>query len=154
MGFDFAAICGSHCRATLLGCIADTHLEAVEAAFLIPPAGIPDAIGRWPEQVLRSPNRFLLGINLALLLSGRLIETSAAMIALAPILVPVAIHLGIGPIPVGLPDGRHLRAERVACPARYRVQTIRANAAAPAVRCVRLPWWSSRGGPQSAKPAD
>ncbi len=71
-------------------------------AFLITRAGIPDAIGRWLEQVLQSPSMFLLGINLALFLIGMFIETSAAIIVLAPILVPVAMHFGIDPIHFGL----------------------------------------------------
>jgi len=45
---------------------------------------------------------FLLGINVALFLIGMFIETSAAIIVLAPILVPVAIHFGIDPIHFGL----------------------------------------------------
>ena len=71
-------------------------------AFLITRAGVPDAIGRWLEQVLQTPNMFLLGINVALFLIGMFIETSAAILVLAPILVPVAIHFGIDPIHFGL----------------------------------------------------
>jgi len=71
-------------------------------AFLITRAGIPDAIGRWLELVLETPHMFLLGINVALFLIGMFIETSAAIIVLAPILVPVAIHFGIDPIHFGL----------------------------------------------------
>ncbi len=71
-------------------------------AFLITRAGVPDAIGRWLEQVLQTPTMFLLGINLALFLIGMFIETSAAILVLAPILVPVAVHFGIDPIHFGL----------------------------------------------------
>ena len=71
-------------------------------AFLITRAGVPDAIGHWLEQVLRSPAMFLLGINVALFFIGMFIETSAAILVLAPILVPVAVHFGIDPIHFGL----------------------------------------------------
>ena len=71
-------------------------------AFLITRAGVPDAIGRWLEMVLQSPAMFLLGINAALFFIGMFIETSAAIIVLAPILVPVAMHFGIDPIHFGL----------------------------------------------------
>jgi tripartite ATP-independent transporter DctM subunit len=71
-------------------------------AFLITRAGVPDAIGHWLEQVLKTPNMFLLGINVALFLIGMFIETSAAILVLAPILVPVAVHFGIDPIHFGL----------------------------------------------------
>ena len=71
-------------------------------AFLITRAGVPDAIGRWLEAVLQSPALFLLGVNATLFVIGMFIETSAAIIVLAPILAPVAVHFGIDPIHFGL----------------------------------------------------
>ena len=71
-------------------------------AFLITRAGVPDAIGHWLQEVLKSPMLFLLGINAALFFIGMFIETSAAIIVLAPILAPVAIHFGIDPVHFGL----------------------------------------------------
>ena len=71
-------------------------------AFLITRAGVPEAIGRWLEEVLRSPAYFLLGVNAALFIIGMFIETSAAIIVLAPILAPVALHFGIDPVHFGL----------------------------------------------------
>ncbi|MDP3083008.1 MAG: TRAP transporter large permease [Rubrivivax sp.] len=71
-------------------------------AYLITRAGVPDAIGRWLVEVLQSPAMFLLGINAALFFIGMFIETSAAIIVLAPILAPVAMHFGIDPVHFGL----------------------------------------------------
>jgi tripartite ATP-independent transporter DctM subunit len=71
-------------------------------AFLITRAGVPEAIGHWLEEVLKSPAYFLLGVNVALFLIGMFIETSAAIIVLAPILAPVAMHFGIDPVHFGL----------------------------------------------------
>ena len=71
-------------------------------AFLITRAGVPDAIGVWLKHVLQTPALFLLGVNLALFIIGMFIETSAAIIVLAPILAPVAVHFGIDPIHFGL----------------------------------------------------
>ncbi len=71
-------------------------------AFLITRAGVPEAIGRYLEAVLQSPTLFLLGVNAALFVIGMFIETSAAIIVLAPILAPVAIHFGIDPVHFGL----------------------------------------------------
>ncbi len=71
-------------------------------AFLITRAGVPDAIGRWLEAVLQSPTLFLLGVNAALFIIGMFIETSAAIIVLAPILAPVAMHFGVDPVHFGL----------------------------------------------------
>ncbi len=71
-------------------------------AFLITRAGVPEAIGHWLEDVLKNPAMFLLGVNAALFIIGMFIETSAAIIVLAPILAPVAVHFGIDPVHFGL----------------------------------------------------
>jgi Na+/H+ antiporter NhaD/arsenite permease-like protein len=71
-------------------------------AFLITRAGVPDAIGQWLKEILQSPGLFLLGVNAALFVIGMFIETSAAIIVLAPILVPVAMHFGIDPVHFGI----------------------------------------------------
>jgi C4-dicarboxylate transporter, DctM subunit len=52
--------------------------------------------------VLQSPMLFLLGVNAALFLIGMFIETSAAIIVLAPILAPVAIFFGVDPVHFGI----------------------------------------------------
>jgi tripartite ATP-independent transporter DctM subunit len=71
-------------------------------AFLITRAGVPEAIGIWLQDVLKTPAYFLLGVNAALFIIGMFIETSAAIIVLAPILAPVAVHFGIDPVHFGL----------------------------------------------------
>ncbi|MBS0292411.1 MAG: TRAP transporter large permease [Proteobacteria bacterium] len=71
-------------------------------AFLITRAGVPDAIGHWLQEALKSPAYFLLGVNAALFVIGMFIETSAAIIVLGPILAPVATHFGIDPVHFGL----------------------------------------------------
>ncbi|VWX62778.1 C4-dicarboxylate TRAP transporter large permease protein DctM [Burkholderiales bacterium 8X] len=71
-------------------------------AFLITRAGVPEAIGLWLQDVLKSPAYFLLGVNAALFVIGMFIETSAAIIVLAPILAPVALHFGVDPVHFGL----------------------------------------------------
>ena len=70
-------------------------------AFIITRAGVPEAIGEWLSKVLQSPMWFLLGVNAALFVIGMFIETSAAVIVLAPILVAVAIHFGVDPVHFG-----------------------------------------------------
>ncbi len=71
-------------------------------AYLITRAGVPEAIGLWLQDVLQSPAYFLLGVNAALFVIGMFIETSAAIIVLAPILAPVAQHFGIDPVHFGM----------------------------------------------------
>ena len=71
-------------------------------SFMITRAGVPEMIGAYLAEVLRSPVYFLLGVNGALFVIGMFIETSAAIIVLAPILVPVALAFGIDPVHFGM----------------------------------------------------
>ena len=71
-------------------------------AYLITRAGIPEQIGAFLKESLQTPQLFLLGVNVALFVIGMFIETSASIIVLAPILVPVAMHFGIDPVHFGM----------------------------------------------------
>jgi C4-dicarboxylate transporter, DctM subunit len=71
-------------------------------SFMITRAGVPEMIGAWLAEVLQSPAYFLFGVNVALFLIGMFIETSASIIVLAPILVPVAAKFGVDPVHFGM----------------------------------------------------
>jgi tripartite ATP-independent transporter DctM subunit len=71
-------------------------------SYLITRAGVPGMIGAFLVEWLQSPALFLLGVNAALFVIGMFIETSASIIVLAPILVPVAQHFGIDPVHFGV----------------------------------------------------
>ncbi|MBK9607970.1 MAG: TRAP transporter large permease [Betaproteobacteria bacterium] len=71
-------------------------------SYLITRAGVPEMIGAFLVEWLKSPALFLLGVNLALFVIGMFIETSASIIVLAPILAPVAVHFGIDPVHFGI----------------------------------------------------
>ena len=71
-------------------------------SFMITRAGVPDMIGAYLAETLNSPIYFLLGVNATLFLIGMFIETSAAIIVLAPILVPVAMVFGVDPVHFGM----------------------------------------------------
>jgi tripartite ATP-independent transporter DctM subunit len=71
-------------------------------SFMITRAGVPEMIGSWLADTLKSPSYFLLGVNAALFVIGMFIETSASIIVLAPILVPVAIKFGVDPVHFGM----------------------------------------------------
>jgi len=71
-------------------------------SYLITRAGVPGMIGAFLVEWLQSPALFLLGVNAALFIIGMFIETSASIIVLAPILVPVAQHFGIDPVHFGI----------------------------------------------------
>ncbi|MBC7136825.1 MAG: TRAP transporter large permease subunit, partial [Oceanibaculum nanhaiense] len=71
-------------------------------SFLLTRAGVPAMIGDWVAHAIDSPWAFLLLVNVALFVVGMFIETSAAIVVLAPILAPVAIAFGIDPVHFGL----------------------------------------------------
>lgn len=71
-------------------------------AFIITREGIPMAIGALLTSNIDSALMFLVFVVVTLLLIGMFIEAAAAIIVLAPILVPVAIALGIDPVHFGI----------------------------------------------------
>ena len=63
---------------------------------------IPPKIATWIVSLTREPWLLLLIINMLLLVVGMLIEGTAALILLTPILVPVVTKVGIDPVHFGL----------------------------------------------------
>jgi tripartite ATP-independent transporter DctM subunit len=63
---------------------------------------IPPRIANWIVKLTSEPWLLLLLINLLLLFVGMLIEGTAALILLTPILVPVVVKVGIDPVHFGL----------------------------------------------------
>lgn len=71
-------------------------------SFLLNRAGIPDALGVWLSQLFDSQFSFLMGVNAALFVIGMFIETSASVVVLAPLLLPVAMKFGVEPVHFGV----------------------------------------------------
>ncbi|HUH61244.1 MAG TPA: TRAP transporter large permease [Candidimonas sp.] len=70
--------------------------------FLLNRAGIPAALGEWLGEIFSNKYTFLLGVNAALFIIGMFIETSASIVVLAPLLLPVAMAFGIDPAHFGI----------------------------------------------------
>ncbi|GAA2006969.1 TRAP transporter large permease [Brevibacterium samyangense] len=62
------------------------------------PGTVSEAIAAWDLQ----PWQFLILVNILLLFVGCVMETSSAILILAPILLPIALELGIDPIHFGI----------------------------------------------------
>ncbi|GGH32188.1 C4-dicarboxylate ABC transporter permease [Alsobacter metallidurans] len=71
-------------------------------SFLLTRAGVPAMIGAYITSSFDSGWSFLLAVNAFLFVIGMFIETSAAIIVLAPILAPVATNFGIDPVHFGM----------------------------------------------------
>jgi len=71
-------------------------------SFLIARSGLPNEIAGWFKDMFESRILFLLAVNIMLLVVGMFIETSAAILVLAPILTPIAVAYGVDPVHFGL----------------------------------------------------
>ncbi len=63
---------------------------------------IPQAMADWIDRAGPRLDRFLLVVNVLLLLAGNVMEPSSIILIMAPILFPVAMKLGIDPIHFGI----------------------------------------------------
>ena len=70
--------------------------------FLLNRAGIPAAMGQWLGHIFSNEYTFLMGVNVALFIIGMFIETSASIVVLAPLLLPVAMQFGVDPAHFGV----------------------------------------------------
>ncbi|MBU8881346.1 TRAP transporter large permease [Bacillus sp. FJAT-29790] len=64
--------------------------------------GVPQAVATWFSGISNSPFTFLLIINILLFIVGMFFDSGAAILILAPILVPVAVTYGIDPVHFGI----------------------------------------------------
>lgn len=71
-------------------------------SFLITRSGLPNEIAQWFREIFENRIAFLLAVNILLLIVGMFIETSAAILVLAPILTPIALSYGVDPVHFGL----------------------------------------------------
>ena len=71
-------------------------------SFLITRSGLPNEVAAWFKDMFDSRIAFLLAVNILLLVVGMFIETSAAILVLAPILAPIAVAYGVDPVHFGL----------------------------------------------------
>ncbi|WP_269499891.1 TRAP transporter large permease [Castellaniella sp. S9] len=71
-------------------------------SFLISLSGLPHLIGEWTRATFETHLSFLLFINALLFVVGMFLETSAAILVLAPILTPLAIAFGVDPVHFGI----------------------------------------------------
>ncbi|AHV91729.1 TRAP transporter large permease [Bordetella holmesii] len=71
-------------------------------SFLLNRAGIPDILGAWLSQLFDTKFGFLMGVNVALFIIGMFVETSASIVVLAPLLLPVAVKFGVEPVHFGV----------------------------------------------------
>jgi len=67
-------------------------------SWLIANANVPTMLSAWLRSVSDSPVMFLIFVNILFLLIGMFMETIAAILIVAPVLMPIAASFGIDPI--------------------------------------------------------
>jgi len=65
-------------------------------------AQVPDLLAGWAATHIESRWLFLLGLNVVLIFVGGLVEIYAAIVVVAPLLVPIGVRLGIHPVHLGV----------------------------------------------------
>ena len=76
--------------------------NAILFNFLLTSEQIPQALAQWVTDQNLAAWQFLLIVNLVLLLAGQFMEPSSIILILAPLFLPIAAHLGIDPIHLGI----------------------------------------------------
>jgi len=76
--------------------------NAILFNFLLTSEQIPQALAQWVTNQDLAAWQFLLIVNLVLLLAGQFMEPSSIILILAPLFLPIASHLGIDPIHLGI----------------------------------------------------
>jgi C4-dicarboxylate transporter, DctM subunit len=84
--------------ATIMFIIASAGLFG----WIITRANVPQMVAEFFMSISDNPITFLLLVNLFLLIVGMFMETNASIIILAPLLLPVAIELGVDPVHFGI----------------------------------------------------
>ncbi|USQ79752.1 TRAP transporter large permease [Ornithinimicrobium faecis] len=70
--------------------------------FVLALERIPDQVTNGIASMDLQPWQFLLMVNILLLIVGCFMETSSAILILAPILLPIALEMGVDPIHLGI----------------------------------------------------
>jgi tripartite ATP-independent transporter DctM subunit len=71
-------------------------------AWIVAVDQIPQLLIDWISTLTTSPWLILLFINILLLIIGIPMETAPALVIVTPVLAPIAVHLGIDPVHMGI----------------------------------------------------
>jgi len=86
----------------LTGAVLILLSSAMGITSYIVDAQIPDQLATWVRAHIHSQVLFLLALNALLLVVGSLVEIYAAIVALAPLVVPIGAAFGVHPVHLGV----------------------------------------------------
>jgi tripartite ATP-independent transporter DctM subunit len=88
--------------ATLVGAVVILLGVALGLTNWLVDAEVPTRLVDWMTTHVRSPELFLLALNVALLVLGSVLEIYSAIIVLAPLVAPLGVAYGIEPVHLGV----------------------------------------------------
>jgi C4-dicarboxylate transporter, DctM subunit len=88
--------------ATLVGAVVILLGVALGLTNWLVDAEIPTRLVEWMTTHVKSPELFLLALNVALLVLGSVLEIYSAIIVLAPLVAPLGVAYGIEPVHLGV----------------------------------------------------
>ena len=88
--------------ATLVGAVVILLGVALGLTNWLVDAEIPTQLVAWMTAHVKSPELFLLALNVALLVLGSVLEIYSAIIVLAPLVAPLGVAYGIEPVHLGV----------------------------------------------------
>jgi len=88
--------------ATLVGAVLILLGVALGFTNWLVDAEIPTRLVSWMTFHVKSPEAFLLALNLALLVLGSVLEIYSAIIVLAPLVAPLGVAYGVEPVHLGV----------------------------------------------------
>lgn len=86
----------------LLGTLVPIIAIAMSLNILLTTELVPQSLAQWLTTNIESKILFILGVNLLLLAVGCLMDINAAILIMAPILMPIARSYGIDPVHFGI----------------------------------------------------
>ena len=86
----------------LLGTLVPIIAIAMSLNILLTTELVPQSLAQWLTTNIESKILFILGVNLLLLAVGCLMDINAAILIMAPILMPIASSYGIDPVHFGI----------------------------------------------------
>lgn len=87
---------------TVMGSLLVIIALAIVLNYFLVDQQVPDLMVEWLKTLELTPSRFLIVVNLLLLVVGMFMDIMSAILIIAPMLAPMAAAMGIDPIHMGI----------------------------------------------------
>jgi C4-dicarboxylate transporter DctM subunit len=111
-------------------------------AFVLTTEQVPQTLSQWITDLGLPPWAFLIVLNLLLLAAGSFMEATSVVLIFAPIVLPIAVALGIDPVHLGIIMTVNMEIGMITPPVGLNLFVTAGVAQLPVTKVVRaaLPW--------------